>query len=940
MYDHRKIENEIASFWEKNNIYQKVKQKNAEGKPFYFCDGPPYATGEIHPGTGWNKIIKDAVCRYWRACGFNVRAQAGYDTHGLPIEVKVEQELRIKNKSEIEKKGVGRFVEQCKQFATRYIGLMNNQFKTLGVWMELDEPYITYKDEYIDSSWKTLKMAWEKGLMHEGVYVLPYCYRCETTIANYELEYDEESDPSVYLKFKTKDNEYLIIWTTTPWTLPANMAVMVHPTFTYVKAKVDDELWIIAKERLEPVLALLGKSATVIEELSGKKLEGKRYFHPFQDSIKKDYDRRIVLSDEFVSLEEGTGLVHCAPGHGPEDFIIGRRFGIEPFCPVDERGNFTEDAGIFAGKNVRETNAAITALLKENGMLLHEERIRHRYPHCWRCKTPLIFITTKQWFITISKIKDRMVEEIEKVEWHPDFAKTRFKEFVMAAPDWCISRQRYWGIPLPIWKCTKCANTRVIGSKADLPEKCELHRPYVDEIELECECGGKMRRITDVLDVWFDSGNAVWAPLSADDVKVYGDRADVIIEGQDQIRGWFYSLLGSGIIRYGEIPYKKLLMHGFFVDEKGEKMSKSLGNFVPLENIINKYGADSFRLWSLSNPTWEELKFNWDELKEANANLIILYNLISFMEQVYNGKKDVNERLEDADIWLLSKANSTLKEFRMGFEQYELNRAVRALREFLVEDVSRFYMKVAKERLDSESGDTAIQTLYDVLLMTLKMSSIVAPFLSEHLYQKFFRKYENEESLSLLQLNTEDPSKIDKTIERHMEIAREIYSVGLTVRQKAKKGLRWPLRKLWIETTSHETTDAVNQFRKLLMALLNVKELEICDKKPDGEFAEQQFSAGKLHLDVTLDQELYEEGMINEIKRRVQALRKKKGLKPNDVILLHISTEKELQEIVSRRKKGLLTNVNATALSSKVGKQAEEYNIDGRIVRIEIKKVR
>lgn len=950
MYDHKKIEQEIREFWEKEKIYKKIKEKNTDKKPFYFCDGPPYATGQIHPGTGWNKIIKDTICRYKRMCGCNVRSQAGYDTHGLPIEVKVEQELGIKNKTEIEKKGINKFVEKCKQFATKHIEVMGEQFRQLGVWLDFDNPYITYKDSYIDSSWKTLKLAWERGLMYEGVYVLPYCYRCETTMANYELEYGEERDPSIYVKFKIKEakngddgkKEYLIIWTTTPWTLIANMAVMVHPTLTYVKVKVDDETWVIAKARMDAVLTAAGKNSTILEELSGKKLEGTQYTHPFQDSITKDYNRRVVLSDEYVTIEEGTGLVHCAPGHGPEDFIIGKRYEIEPFSPVDEHGNFTAESGAFVGKNVRESNSEIIELLDNLGVLLHKERIRHRYPHCWRCKTPLIFLTTKQWFITISKMKEKMLEEVEKTEWHPDFAKMRFKEFVNVAPDWCISRQRYWGIPLPIWKCKKetCAKIKVIGSKKELPKECELHRPYIDEIDLKCECGGKMSRIPDVLDVWFDSGNAVWAPLDENDEKTYGNRTDLIVEGQDQIRGWFYSLLGSGIIRYDEVPYKRVVMHGFFVDEKGEKMSKSLGNFISLEQILEKYGADSFRLWSISNPVWEELRFNWNELKEAGADLLILVNLITFLEQSYPSKKLNAPELDADDNWLVSRLHSTLKEFRAGFDNYELHKAIKAVRSFLVNDISRFYMKIAKERIKSNKNKEGVLfTLYLSLFLTLKMLGSVTPFLSDYLYRRFFKKYETTESISLLEIPEEDPSLIDIALEKRVEIVKEIFSAALTSRQEAEKGLRWPLRKLYVETQSHEVAKALSSFKQMLSILLNIKEIETCDKKPDEKgLCEQSFSYGKTHLDSVMDEALYEEGIVNEIKRRIQALRKKEGLVPDDKIALHISSEKEIEKVLEKHKKKLLEDVGAAELLFQLDKKTEEYNIDGRLVKVSIKK--
>lgn len=939
MYDHKKLEQEILEFWKEKNIYEKAKKKNNGNETFYFCDGPPYATGQIHPGTGWNKTLKDSVCRYQRICGKDVRVQAGYDTHGLPIEVKVEQQLKFKNKNDIEKYGIGKFVKKCKEFATKYVGIMGEQFQSLGVWMDFDTPYITYHDSYINASWSTLKMAHEKDLMHQGFYVLPYCYRCETTIANYELEYDEETDPSIYIKFKVKDkDEYLIVWTTTPWTLTANMGVMVHPTHSYVKAKVGDEIWIIAKERLDHVLELTEASATVVEELPGRKLNDLQYDHPFQDKIKKEYDRKVVLSDEYVTLEEGTGLVHTAPGHGPEDFIIGKRFGIEAFCPVNGKGNYTEEAGEFAGQNVREANPSIIELLRSNGTLLYEARIKHRYPHCWRCKTPLIFLTTNQWFVSISKIKDQMLNEIDKTEWHPGFAKERFKEFVTNAPDWCISRQRYWGIPLPIWKC-ECEKIRVIGSRDEIPKIEELHRPYIDEVELDCECGKKMKRVPDVLDVWFDSGNAIWASLNPEEAKKYGERADLILEGQDQIRGWFYSLLGSGVVRQGACPYKRLLMHGFFVDEHGEKMSKSLGNFIPIEQILEKYGADSFRLWSISNTVWDELKFSWVEMKKASSDLNIAANMISFLERFYPKKKIEEVELEPLDKWMLSRLNSTLKSFRNSFETYELNKAAKILRSFIVEDISRFYMKLAKERISKgENAEAALYVVYHVMLSSLKMLSCICPLLCESLYQRFYKKFEGEESLFLLVLESSNEADINVLYEKQVENLKEVVSTAMLARQEAGIKVRWPIRTLYVETKSHEVIDAVNAFEKTILSLTNVKELKTLEEKPSGELSSSEFEKGTIHIDKKIDEQLYEEGMVNEVKRRVQILRKDAGLVESDKIKFTLETEAEIEAIVKKNEKKIASEVNASSVVYGPAKDPKEYKIDGRLVKLSVQK--
>ncbi len=944
MYDHKKIETEIVEFLEAHLIYNKAKEKNAEGEPYYFCDGPPYATGHIHPGTAWNKTLKDSICRYWRMRNYNILSKPGYDTHGLPIEVKVEQELGIKKKKEIEEKGIEKFVTKCRNFADKYINIMNCQFKSLGIWMDWDSPYITYYDNYIESSWKTLKIANEKGLMHKGIYVLPYCYRCETTIANYELEYGEETDPSLYIKLKIKENKYLIIWTTTPWTLIANMAVMANPKFAYVKAKIGDEVWIVAKERLDAVLNFLGQSATILEEFSGKKLEGVQYEHPFQNVIKKQIQCKIVLSDEYVSLEDGTGLVHCAPGHGQEDFIIGKRYNLEIFSPVDGTGIYTKEAGIYKGKNVREANLDIIKMLKESGMIVYEERIKHRYPHCWRCKTPLIFRATDQWFITISKLKDKMLSEIETVEWHPEFAKERFKEFVMQAPDWCISRQRYWGIPLPIWRCIKCDQLIVIGSKNELPNKGkelkELHRPYIDEIILECKCGEKMYRIKDVLDVWFDSGNAVWASITEKETKKFGTRAELILEGQDQIRGWFYSLLGSGMLYYDKIPYKKLIMHGFFVDEKGEKMSKSAGNFVSIDDILIKYGADSFRLWSISNAAWEELKFNWNELKEAHSDLDVLFNMYIFLDRFYTKDKIENAEFCVEDKWLLSRLHSTLKEFHKSFEIYEPHIGVRGLRKFLVEDLSRFYMKIAKDRISkNENAEGALLTIYSAVFLSLKMFVIVSPFISEHIYQKFFKKYENLESITLFELDAFKEGEINTAFEKRMAVGTNLISHALEARQRTGIKLRWPVREIYVKAPSDEVKRTVEEFSLIIKRLLNTKEVIVIEKDLNSDYEAEEFEGGTVFVSKRLDEELYEEGIYNEIKRRIQQMRKELALVEKDKITVQLDMEKEMESIIKKYEGTLSKETNTISISyPKLGDDSKVFEIDGRTVKLKAAK--
>ena len=550
-----------------------------------------------------------------------------------------------------------------------------------------------------------------------------------------------------------------------------------------------------------------------------------------------------------------------------------------------------------------------------------------------------------------------MMEEINNVEWHPAFVKERFSEFVSGAPDWCISRQRYWGIPLPIWRCEseKCGKIKVIGSRNELPKKLkDLHRPHIDEVVLKCECSSEMKRVPDVLDVWFDSGNAVWATLSEEDVERYSERTDIIIEGQDQIRGWFYSLLGSGIVRYNACPYKRLLMHGFFVDEKGEKMSKSLGNFVPLEEILEKYGADSFRIWGLSSTIWEELRFNWTEMKEASADLNILFNLYVFLGRFYPKKKikDGNGKLSPDDAWLISRTNSVLKEYHEHMQDYELNKAIKAVRAFIVEDISRWYMKVAKERIaGGENAEGALDALYNATYAAVRMLAPFAPFVSEYFYQNFFTKYEDEDSISLSGMPKESDGGINVMLEKQMETAKEICSIALTIRQTANIKVRWPVRTVYIETKSHECTDAVKAMEGVIARVANVKEVKVVEAAPgDKKVASAPFSFGNIHITTEIDEELYEEAMGNEIKRRIQSLRKDLVLVEKDKIEVNISAEKELEGILEKLKDGLAKEVNAASIELEAGKETKcgkeeekdkkvkEFEIDGRRVKIEIRK--
>ena len=912
MYDHKLIEQEVFNYWEKEKIYEKQKEISEKSKNFiYFVDGPPYATGEIHPGTAWNKCIKDAFIRYYRMNGYAINDKPGFDTHGLPIEVKVEQKLGIKNKQEIEKIGIEKFIKECKDFVDKYIQVMTKQFKRLAVWMDLENPYITYKNSYIEKCWKMLKKANEKNLLYNDDYVIPYCYRCQTTLANYELEYYEKTDPSIYVKFPIKEKTYLLAWTTTPWTLIGNMAIAVHEELKYVELEVENENLILLNSKVDEILKKTGKNGIIKKVFDGKELVNLPYSHPFQDLIKKNVERRVVGAKNLVTEETGTGIVHIAPAHGPEDFEIGKLYNIEPFNPVNEQGFYTEEAGFFSGKHVKDANEEIIKILKERNMLYFSEKIRHRYPHCWRCKTPLIYLKTKQWFLKINNIKERMIEEAKKIKWFPKIAETRFLDVLEKSPDWCISRQRYWGVPLPIWKCEKCGKIFVIGSKEELKEDIDdLHRPYIDNVVLKCECNGTAKRLPDVMDVWFDSGNAVWASSDID------KDADLIIEGHDQTRGWFYSLLGCGVIYKNNAPYKNVVMHGFFLDEKGEKMSKSLGNFIPVDEILDRYGCDAFRIFSLSNNVWEDIKFTWKSLEEAKAFLLVYINLVKYADLTINEKiySELREMSKDElllhDRWLLSKLNETIKEYHKAFEEKNIAKALRSLKTFIVDDVSKKYMKIAKDYI-KEGEKSSVYAFYKTLINISILLSPFSPVITEYCYVNYLKKFEKKESIHLFKMPKEDEKFIDKKINDAADVAFSIIEEGLKIRAKMKVKLRFPLKTVYIKENEKEKIEMITAFSYVIKKLLNVKEVVIGSSKEEVESSEN----GYIALSKKIDESLYEEGIINEICRKIQHSRKLISLKPEEKIYVTIYCDEEISAIGKKFDEEIKRRVNAVFIS-------------------------
>lgn len=914
--DPKTYEEKIIKWYEEEKIYHEVKRASTGGLKFYFLDGPPYVTNPIHVGTAWNKLIKDVFLRYYRMKGYEVRDQPGYDMHGLPIEVMVERKLNLRSKREIEEKfGIGNFIRECRSYALENLKVLERQFKNLVVWMDWDRPYRTIDNDYIECVWLSIKKAHEKGLLWRGSKVVHWCFRCGTVLSGYEVteEYREVASPSVYVKFpiEGKDNEYMVIWTTTPWTLPSNVAVMVHPEYMYTKVRVGDEVYILAEARLKEVFKEVGLSYEVLETFQGKELEGLRYLPPLLKEVPKQQKispaHIVILSSEYVTLSEGTGCVHVAPGHGEEDLEIGLKYGLPVLSPVDDKGVFTEEAGKYVGKLVLEASEEIIEDLKGRRLLLHVGKVVHRYPHCWRCKSPLILRSSTQWFIKVTSIKDRLIEEIEKVNWVPEWAgKVRFRKWLEEAKDWVISRQRYWGIPLPIWICERCSLFKVIGSVKELreeaaeplPEPLDLHRPLIDEATLRCSCGGLMKRVPDVLDVWMDSGAASWAclnyPLRDDELRKWWP-TDLVLEGHDQTRGWFYTLLVMSMIVFDKAPYLNVLVHGFSLDEQGRAMHKSLGNIVYPEEVIEKYGRDTLRWYELSCTTWEDLNFSWKGVEEAYRDLNVQWNTFYFASLYMNLDKfnpfmlseEAKKQLAPEDKWLLSKIQSLIKQVSSAIEGLAIHEALRALSSFILDNVSRWYIRLIRRKTWIDKSDPAkISTyyaLYQALFTYLKMAAIFTPLLAEQIYQQMFRPISTTmpKSIHLCRWPQPEELLVDRDLEEVMEAARDIVNASFSARQAASIKLRRPLSKAFIVSSEPKVKKCLETLRHILLDQMNVKDVELMEQYKEElkeGLVKAEFKEGILYIDVKITEETAKESLAREVVRRLQEMRKQLDL--------------------------------------------------------------
>lgn len=958
-YNPKEIEEKVLNFWKENRIRQKAVSLNREKKKFFFHDGPPYATGSIHIGTGWNKSLKDMYLRFFRMNGFFTWCQPGYDTHGTPIETKVEKVLGFKTKKDILEFGIEKFNKECRRFATEHIESMSRQFESLiAAWMDWEHPYITLENYFIEGCWFTFKKAYEKGFLYKGIYPVHVCPHCATAVAYNEIEHTNLSDTGIYVKFPVEGDKgkFFIIYTTTPWTLPGNAGIMVNPDFDYTETKADDEIWIIARDVVEKLGKKFGKEMKIMRTIKGSNLEGMKYKNPLSRNlniqIKNAY--RVILSQRYVHLEEGTGLVHTAPGHGREDYDAGTKAGLPVFCPVELDGTLKKECGKYAGKKAREVDREIINDLEETGFLAHKESITHEYPICWRCKSPLLQMSVPQWFFRITSIRDKLLKENENVNWYPANGKKRFEDWLNNLGDWPISRQRFWGIPLPIWECKKCSEIKVIGSMKELPVQLkDLHRPFIDEIVLKCKCGGGMKRVEDVSDVWFDSGCSSWASLNYPEKKELFEKLwppDLEIEGSDMFRGWWNSQMLAGVMTFGKVPFKNVLVHGMVYGIDKREMHKSLGNFITPEEVIEKYGKDSMRFYLLKSDNGNSLFLNWDDLDSAKKFLNTLYNTVNFFETCCSkNEKLPKTKLSVEDEWIISRTNTLTKEVGNDMKNFVHFKGLAKIEDFVLNNFSRFYIKLARERIEKEN-ETISAVISYVLERTTRMLAPFCPFLTERIYQNLFRK--KEESVHLCTWPKSDEKLIDKKLEDGMEIVKKIVEASNSIRQDNAIRLKYPLYSLTV-SGSEKVLEAVKNLKAIIEKMANVKEVKlgkeeigyevkvnfavagkaigkdvkklegalkemdaselkkIFDKKQETKIngiavkrdflifrekaAENKFSkqmeGGKVELDAKADEKLKKEWLLRELVRAVQEKRKDIGLKVGDRISLYLSLE-------------------------------------------------
>jgi len=851
------FEDRILKYWDANDIQNKSIDTRNGATQFVFFEGPPTANGKPGIHHVLSRTLKDAVCRYKTMRGFQVKRKAGWDTHGLPVEIEVEKKLGLKNKGDIEKYGIEKFCKECKESVFSYEQLWRHMTRTMGYWIDLDHPYITLDNNYIESVWWILKQFYDKNLIYKGHKIVPFCPSCGTPLSSHEvaLGYQDVEDPSIYVKFKatTMSDTYFMAWTTTPWTLISNVALVVNPEQTYVKVSHNGEYLILAKDRL----GVLEGEYQIVQTYTGKELEFTQYEQLF-DFVKPPERAFYIACGDYVSMSDGTGIVHTAPAFGQDDYTIGKKYQLPFIQPVDDSGKFTDVVTDHAGIFVKDADKAIIRSLKDRGLLYKREQITHSYPFCWRCKSPLIYYARSTWYIRTSDYKDRMIAENDEVHWQPSFVgEKRFGEWLENNVDWALSRDRFWGTPLNIWKCADCGEMMSIGSIAELvkagkmsdgspvPPDIELHRPYVDNVRIPCpSCNAEMSRTPEVIDCWFDSGAMPFAqwhyPFENSDIfhkELFP--ADFICEGIDQTRGWFYTLLAISTLLKGCTPFRNVLVNDLILDKNGQKMSKSKGNTVDPMQLMTDYGADAIRWYLLYvSPPWTPTKFNEKDVEETYSKFIgtlknvysfyVTYaNIDGFVASEYMGKHTPTVEL---DRWVYSKLHNLIALVEENNETFDFTRSLRAIQRFVVDDLSNWYVRRSRRRywamtLTDDKKD-AYLTLYEVLVLLAKLIAPFAPFIAEEI----FTNLTAGESVHLTTYPAPDTKYIDPTLENEMDTIINIVTMGRAARNQAQIKIRQTLQTLYVND-AHEAL--VYRMLDLIKEEINVKEVKPLPQQND-----------------------------------------------------------------------------------------------------------
>ena len=1044
-------EDKVLKFWNENKVFEKSIDEKKELPTYTFYDGPPTANGKPHIGHVLTRVIKDMIPRYQTMKGHKIIRKAGWDTHGLPVELEVEKELGINGKEQIEEYGIEPFIGKCKESVWQYKSMWEEFSGKVGFWADMDDPYVTYHNDYIESEWWALKTIWDKGLLYKGFKVVPYCPRCGTPLSSHEVAqgYKTVKERSAVVRFKAIDPDaaeqyYFLAWTTTPWTLPSNTYLCVNPDENYVKVKaVDGYTYVLAEALLDKVIGGLldikdkegnarftanadGKAYEILETYKGSELEYKEYEPLFacagEKAAKQHKKAHFVVCDGYVTMEDGTGIVHIAPAFGEDDAAVGKEYKLPYLNPVGEDGKYKE--GTWKDTLVFDADLEVIKYLKENGKLFKKQKITHSYPHCWRCHTPLIYYSKPSFYIETTKLKDKIIAANKTVSWHPSFVgEKRFGNWLENMKDWAISRNRYWGTPLPLWRCS-CGHMEMIGSRKELVEKSiekidesiDLHRPYVDKVHITCpDCGKEMSRVTDVIDCWFDSGSMPFAqyhyPFENKELWEEQFPADFIAEGIDQTRGWFYTLLVISVFVTGKAPYKNVLVNDLLLDKFGKKMSKSKGNIVEPFTTIEEYGADTVRFYlPYVSPVWTPLRFDSEGLKEIYSKYISTFkNAYSFFEMYANADNvdpreyDIKvENRELIDKWLLSKLNKLVKTVTEGYEEYDLNKVVRAIVPFLNDDLSNWYIRSNRRRFwDSELSDSkkaVYQTTYEVLLTLAKITAPITPFISDEIYTKLT----GEESVHLANFPDVLESLINEEIEEKMDLVRDVCSLGRDARETANIKVRQPISEVVLDT---KVKDIIGNLDEIIKEELNVKninyqndmtnylsyslkpnfkvlgkelgpKIKVLQEKLKELSSEESFKAYnemltiKLEgedftidrensslsievkdgytassntnlcvvLDTNLTDELILEGLAREMVRTVQSLRKEADFVITDHIKVYYSGDEDIEKMLKQFEEYVKNETLAEEIIKKEVK-SEEYDLNGHKVRINVKRI-